>query len=111
MCPQHSIPQMTHPGDYRTNWNGRWTHPFSSPWVRRGALHHIDLFESPMNSQLPRFTTWKHHRTAVGHDALRHPWKKLGNLYPCPPWNLIPQILQRLQQESTEATLSTSFWS
>ena len=47
---------------------------------------------------------------AMAADAFRHSWKRLGNLYICPPWNLIPQVLQRLRQEKLDATLIAPFW-
>jgi hypothetical protein len=72
--------------------------------------HHVDLFASPVNAQLPRFFSWRPHPMAMATDAFRHSWKRLGNLYLCPPWNLIPQVLQRLRQEKLEATLIAPFW-
>lgn len=76
----------------------------------RWGPHQVDLFASPLNSQLPSFMTWKPHPAALATDALRHSWKTLGNLYLCPPWNLIPQVLQRLRQQKLDATLITPFW-
>ena len=59
--------------------------------------HHVDLFASPINHHLPRYMTWKPSEGAVGHDALQHLWKPLGNVYLCPPWNLISPALQKNQ--------------
>ncbi|KAF8926899.1 hypothetical protein BGZ52_005072 [Haplosporangium bisporale] len=39
--------------------------------------------------------TWKPTSDAIGHDALQHRWRPLGNVYLCPPWNLIPLALQK----------------
>lgn len=72
--------------------------------------HHIDLFASPANTKLPFFMTWKPHPLAVNYDALQRPWKNLGNPYICPPWNLIPQVLQKLRLEKLEATIVTPAW-
>lgn len=72
--------------------------------------HHVDLFASPTNTQLPHFFSWRPHPIAMATDALRHSWKRLGNLYICPPWNLIPQVLQRLRQEKLDATLIAPYW-
>jgi len=72
--------------------------------------HHVDLFASPLNTQLPHFFSWRPHPWAMATDAFRHSWRRLGNLYLCPPWNLIPQVLQRLRQEKLEATLIAPFW-
>lgn len=72
--------------------------------------HHVDLFASPLNHQLPRYMTWKPTRGAIGHDALQHLWKPLGNTYLCPPWNLIPLALQKIKQERITATIVTPHW-
>ncbi|KAG9062257.1 hypothetical protein KI688_006589 [Linnemannia hyalina] len=48
--------------------------------------------------------TWKPSPGAIGHDALQHNWQSLGNIYICLPWNLLPLILQKLQQEQITAT-------
>lgn len=77
---------------------------------RHWGPHHVDLFASPLNHQLPRFMSWRPHPRALAHDALQHRWTTLGNLYMCPPWNLIPRILQKLREERLEATLITPFW-
>lgn len=77
---------------------------------RTWGPHHMDLFASHQNHQLPRFMSWRPHPRAFAYDAMQHTWKKLGNLYICPPWNLIPQILQKLRTERLEATLITPFW-
>ena len=72
--------------------------------------HHVDLFASPINHHLPRYMTWKPSEGAVGHDALQHLWKPLGNVYLCPPWNLISPALQKIKQEKIMATIITPHW-
>lgn len=72
--------------------------------------HNIDLFASPTNTKLPAFMTWKPHPMAVNYNALHRPWTTLGSLYICPPWNLIPQILQKLRLEKLHATIVTPGW-
>jgi len=72
--------------------------------------HHVDLFASPSNNKLPLYMTWKPQETAINFDALQRPWTGLGNLYLCPPWNLLAQSLHKIQQERLEATIVTPAW-
>lgn len=72
--------------------------------------HQVDMFASAINTQLPHFISWRPHPAAIATDAFRHSWRRLGNLYLCPPWNLLPQVLQRLCQEKLDATIITPFW-
>jgi hypothetical protein len=77
---------------------------------REWGRHSVDLFASLTNHQLPQFMTWKPSPGAVGHDALQHLWRPLGNVYLCPPWNLIPLVLQKVKQERLTATIVTPNW-
>lgn len=72
--------------------------------------HKVDMFAAHNNHQLPQFISWKPHPQALTYDAMRHKWASLGNMYLCPPWNLIPRIIQKLRQERLEATLIAPYW-
>jgi hypothetical protein len=72
--------------------------------------HTVDLFASPINHHLQQYMTWKPSPGAIGYDALQHDWRSLGNIYICPPWNLLPLILQKIRQEQTTATIVTPHW-
>jgi hypothetical protein len=72
--------------------------------------HHIDLFASALNRQVHNFVSWKPHPQATATDAMTQSWKRMGNLYICPPWNLLPRILQQLREERLEATVITPYW-
>jgi len=72
--------------------------------------HNIDLFATHKNRQLPKYMSWKYEPQAFAQNALLQSWKKLGRLYICPPWNLIPKILSQLQQQRCPATLITPNW-
>jgi len=72
--------------------------------------HSVDLFASSINHHLQRYMTWKPSPGAIGHDALQHQWRPLGNVYLCPPWNLIPLVLQKVRQERMTATIVTPHW-
>jgi len=84
--------------------------PFFADLDHQWGRHTVDLFASDINHQLPRYMTWKPSANAVGLDALQHQWKPLGNVYCCPPWNLIPLVLQKIKQERLTATIVTPHW-
>lgn len=77
---------------------------------REWGPHTVDLFASPDNHQLRRFMTWKPSPGAIGHDALQHQWQPLGNVYLCPPWNLLPLVLEKIRLEQITATIVTPHW-
>lgn len=72
--------------------------------------HQMDLFASNKNNKLPRYMSWRHDPSAYAQDALHQPWTNLGRLYVCPPWNLLPQVLERLRREKLPATVITPNW-
>ena len=72
--------------------------------------HHIDLFATKRNMKLQQFMTWKHCPFAVATDALSQRWQSLGNVYCCPPWNLLLAVLQKIEMEQLTATVITPFW-
>lgn len=73
----------------------RISSPFFDLMDRKWGPHTVDLFASPDNHQLRRYMTWKPTSGAIGHDALQHHWRTLGNVYLCPPWNLLPLSSRR----------------
>ena len=77
---------------------------------RRWGPHQTDLFATAQNAQTAKFFSWLPDARAMGTDALKQAWTGLGNLYICPPWNIIPRILSRLQQDKLEATIITPHW-
>ncbi|CAO3563830.1 unnamed protein product [Mortierella alpina] len=48
----------------------------------------MDLFTSHQNHKLPRVMSWRPHPKVLTYSAMQHAWKKLGNLYVCPPLEL-----------------------
>lgn len=74
--------------------------------------HSIDLFASPDNTKIPHnFVSWKYHPQAAWINAFSRNWTTIpGRLYLCPPWNLIPTTLLRLNQQPRPATLITPNW-
>jgi hypothetical protein len=109
------VPSTLNPADApsrRMNTQLEWSisHDFFRKLNQRWGPHHIDLFASHLNNKLPTFYSWKPHHQAASHDALSRPWTNLGNLYLCPPWNLISTALQKIQDEGLTATIITPFW-
>jgi hypothetical protein len=43
-------------------------------------------------------------------DAMSISWKHLGREYVCPPWNLLPSVIQKIQLERIPTTLITPSW-
>lgn len=72
--------------------------------------HTIDMFAHQSNHHLQRYVTWKWDPAALTTDAMSFSWKRLGKLYLCPPWNLLPQVIAKIQQEQIPATLITPWW-
>jgi len=85
-------------------------HSFFQQLDQTWGPHHVDVFATAQNSKTQQFFSWMPDARAIATDALRHSWSNLGNLYICPPWNLIPQVLSRLQQEGLSATIITPHW-
>ena len=77
---------------------------------KRWGPHHIDLFATHLNAKLPKYMSWKNEELAVAQNAMQQTWTGRGRLYICPPWNLLPQVLQRLQDSRLKATVITPNW-
>jgi hypothetical protein len=72
--------------------------------------HHIDLFATSKDTKTTQFMSWKFDPKAVAQNALLQDWRHWGRLYVCPPWNLIPTILERLRRYQLQATIITPHW-
>ena len=77
---------------------------------KRWGPHHIDLFATHLNTKLPKYMSWKNEELAVAQNAMQQTWTGRGRLYICPPWNLLPQVLQCLQDSRLKATVITPNW-
>lgn len=79
----------------------------NQPW----GPHQIDLFASALNKKIPTYVSWKMDPLAFATNAFSISWTPLHNPYICPPWNLIPQVLQKLQLDQVkQCTLITPNW-
>jgi hypothetical protein len=77
---------------------------------RKWGPHQVDMFASNQNHLLPHYVSWKWDPQALATDAMSLHWQTLGNVYLCPPWNLLSAIVAKLQREPTSATLITPWW-
>jgi len=69
----------------------------------------IDLFASRLNTQLPRYISWKPDPGAEAVDALSVDWGSL-NFYAFPPFCLIAKCLQKIIQEEAEGVMIVPKW-
>lgn len=69
---------------------------FFSQMDQKWGPHQVDLFTLELNHCLPWFMSWKPCSRAMAWDAMQQSWKNLGHIYCCPPWNLIPVVLQKI---------------
>jgi hypothetical protein len=77
---------------------------------RKWGPHLVDVFAHHQNHLLPQYISWKHDPMAMATDALSISWQHLGRVYICPPWNLLPAIISKIQRERIDSTLITPWW-
>ena len=63
----------------------------------------IDLFASRINHQLPKYISFLPDSEAFAIDAFSHQWNMFAYIFP--PFNLIPRVLSKLQEDKTEKAL------
>ena len=71
--------------------------------------HSVDLFATYRDRQVDRFGSWKPQPGALWVDSMRHPWVK-ENGWANPPFSLIGQVLQKVEQEGSTITLLAPLW-
>ena len=69
----------------------------------------LDLFASRLNYQLPHYVYCIPYPNAVGVDAFTLDWRTQYN-YAFPPFSLIPQVLQKLEEDQAEMVLVAPHW-
>jgi hypothetical protein len=81
-------------------------------WSSRGPFHpKIDWFASSKNAQLPRFYSWieMSRSLAEGFDAFSFFWgHEVGYMFP--PFNLLPRVLRKIQQDGARVLLIHPLW-
>ena len=68
----------------------------------------LDVFASRETRLLPRYMTWYPDRSAIGRDALLHPWDQVS--YCFPPIPLILKTLQKIEKEQIEVVMILPQW-
>lgn len=69
----------------------------------------IDLFASRLNHKLPKYVTHRPEPYAFAIDAFSLTWSN-DFFYIFPPVSLLPRILQKIQEDGTEAVLVARIW-
>ena len=77
--------------------------------IRRWGPLEIDLFASMLNSQLPRYFSFRHDPLTSGVDALSHCWTDL-RAYANPPFILMDKVLQKVRADQATIVLVFPCW-
>ena len=75
---------------------------------RYGPLE-VDLFASRLTNQCPRYFSWRPDPFAEATDAFLQDWTTWRG-YANPPWNLIPRVLRKTQDQQAEVVLVAPVW-
>ncbi|KAH8552589.1 hypothetical protein BGW37DRAFT_290511 [Umbelopsis sp. PMI_123] len=84
-------------------WNGECPRRSSATWTINGDLTRWTCLLTGTTTCCPG-TSLGNQILKQWQDTLQMSWQHLGRLYICPPWNLLPLIVQRLQREQVAAT-------
>jgi hypothetical protein len=73
--------------------------------------HTLDAFASAWNAQTPRYWSAMADPAAVETDALLQPWGASGEaLWVCPPFALVPRVLDKVLTEQATVSLVVPAW-
>jgi ribonuclease HI len=93
------------PAKYEWMLHPRIFHYLDSIW----GPHQVDRFASITNAQLPNYNSFRHDPLTSGVDALAQDWSGTNNF--CnPPWRMINQVLNKVNQCGAMATLIAPKW-
>jgi hypothetical protein len=73
-----------------------------------GYRAEVDLFASRLNHQLPRYGSWAPDPRSEG-NAFHRPWTNLRG-WVNPPWDIIPQVLEKIEKEKAEVLCCLPLW-
>ena len=71
--------------------------------------HTVDRFASMTSAQLRRYYSLHRDPHCEGTHSLRHDWSGEMN-WVNPPWELLPQVAQKLREEGATATVVAPYW-
>jgi hypothetical protein len=69
----------------------------------------VDLFATRLNTQLPRFVSWKPDPKAEAFDAFTLDWKEFTS-YVFPPFSMIGRCLQKIALDQAECVMVVPAW-
>ena len=70
----------------------------------------IDLFASRVNSQLPRYCSWKPDPYCSFVDAFSLNWSEFQLSYIFPPFSLLGRCVQKIRNDQSHAIIITPVW-
>ena len=91
----------------RTEWHLR--EMSSKKFPNSGGTPDIDLFASRLNSQLPKYVSWKPDPGATHVDAFSFTWTGMFS-YLFPPFCLIARCLKKLESDRALALMVVPLW-
>ena len=69
----------------------------------------VDMFASRLNHQLPLYVAWIPDPEAMAVDAFTQNWTE-HYIYIFPPFSVIPQVLQKIEQEQAQVIMVAPLW-
>jgi hypothetical protein len=76
---------------------------------QRYGPHTIDRFASQLSAQLPRYNSRWEDPQSEGVDSLLRSWRGENN-YVNPPWTLLDQVAQKLEEDPVPCTVVAPHW-
>jgi hypothetical protein len=65
----------------------------------------VDLFASKLNWQVRKYVSYLPDRKAFAVDAFSISWGQFINAYAFPPFSILGQVLQKVEEEGVKLTL------
>ena len=76
----------------------------------RCGLFDVDLFASKLNWQVRKYVSYLPDRKAFAVDAFSISWGQFINAYAFPPFSILGQVLQKVEEEGVKLTLIAPIW-
>ena len=85
-----------------------------APWAFQAldclwGPHSVDRFASPANAQMSRFNSRHWSEGCLAPDTLAQDWEGVSN-WVCPPFALLPEVVQKLRGSAAQATIVCPWW-
>jgi hypothetical protein len=76
----------------------------------RCGLFDVDLFASKLNWQVRKYVSYLPDRKAFAVDAFSISWGQFIKAYAIPPFSILGQVLQKVEEEGVKLTLIAPIW-